>query len=186
MGTDQARGTVQAVAGPHDRGAAGLHIGLRLTDPPHSGPYVSPLRYDDALTDQVSVFGEQDDGREDADQLQDADVAEILLGEPVSGCRHGQPIHVYDVQQRHVLLPPQPLRRSEIEGAALALEIGQHPMDLRPHVVPDEAAQRAVPHPIEDRRRPAAEHRRGDVRGEHRRIEDPEPEADTGRRVGRA
>lgn len=111
VGTDQARGTVQAVAGPHDRSAAGLHIGLCLTDPPHSGPYVSPLRYDDALTDQVSVFGEQDDGREDADQLQDADVAEILLGELVSGCRHGQPIHVYGVQQRHVLLPAAPRQR---------------------------------------------------------------------------
>lgn len=82
--------------------------------PDRSGPQrpdVSPLRYDDALTDQVSVFGEQDDGREDADQLQDADVAEILLGELVSGCRHGQPIHVYGVQQRHVLLPAAPRQR---------------------------------------------------------------------------
>ncbi|MCX4594696.1 hypothetical protein OG819_34755 [Streptomyces sp. NBC_01549] len=43
-----------------------------------NNPYVPPSRYGDALADQVGVFGEQHDGREDAGQLQDADVAEVV------------------------------------------------------------------------------------------------------------
>lgn len=132
VGSREPRGPGQGVAGSQERAGAALRALLRLADPPQHASHRLPVRDGNAVADQPGAGGEQHHGSEHAGELEDADVAEVLLGELVGGRRHGQAGHGDDVQQRHVLLPPQPLRPGEIEGTALALAVGQHPGDLRP------------------------------------------------------
>ncbi|MFD5796464.1 hypothetical protein ACFWIO_23635 [Streptomyces diastatochromogenes] len=110
VGSCQPHGSGQAVSGSHDRGGAALYACLRLADPPQHTPYRFPVRDGDALADQVTVGGQENDGGEYTGELEDAHVAQVLVGELVSGRRHGQSVHTDDVQQRHVLLPPQSFR----------------------------------------------------------------------------